>query len=77
MGYDFQGIYNIWEKNINLFASDAKKNIDDVIEITDIQSEEVSKLIGEKATVKLREELELVEEVYPPFDREAYLAGQL
>lgn len=77
MGYDFQGIYNIWEKNINLFASDAKKNIEDVIEITDIHSEEVSKLIGEKATLKLREELELVEEVYPPFDHEAYLAGQL
>ena len=77
MGYDFQGIYNIWEKNINLFAGDAKKNIEDIIEVNDIHSEEVTKLIGEKATKKLREELELVEEVYPPFDREAYLAGQL
>jgi peptide chain release factor 3 len=77
MGYDFQGIYNIWEKNINLFAGDAKKNIEDIIEVNDIHSEEVTKLIGEKATNKLREELELVEEVYPPFDREAYLAGQL
>ena len=22
MGYDFKGIYNIWEKNINLFSGD-------------------------------------------------------
>ena len=25
MGYDFQGIYNIWEKNINLFSGDSRK----------------------------------------------------
>jgi peptide chain release factor 3 len=77
MGYDFQGIYNIWEKNINLFAGDAKKNITDVIEIKDVKSPEVNQLIGEKATIKLREELELVEEVYPSFDQKAYLDGHL
>ena len=27
MGYDFKGIYNIYEKNINLFSGDSKKNI--------------------------------------------------
>src|SRR5690554_8219469 len=25
MGVDFKGIYNIWEKNINLFSSDSRK----------------------------------------------------
>ncbi len=77
MGYDFQGIYNIWEKNINLFSGDSRKNIEDTIAIHDINSSEVEKLIGEKPSQKLREELELLEEVYPPFDREAYLAGNL
>jgi len=27
MGYDFKGIYNIWEKNINLFTGDSKRDI--------------------------------------------------
>lgn len=77
MGYDFQGIYNIWEKNINLFSGDSRKNIEDVIEINDISNPEVDTLIGEKAATKLREELELVSEVYPSFDREDYLKGNL
>jgi peptide chain release factor 3 len=25
MGYDFQGIYNLWEQNINLFSGDNRK----------------------------------------------------
>jgi peptide chain release factor 3 len=29
MGYDFKGIYNIYESNINLFSGDSKKNIED------------------------------------------------
>lgn len=77
MGYDFQGIYNIWEKNINLFSGDSKKNIDDVISISDINSSELEGIVGEKAANKLREELELIAEVYPEFDREAYLDGNL
>src|SRR5699024_9808003 len=36
MGYDFKGIYNLWEKNINLFTGDSRKDIEDTIEINDI-----------------------------------------
>ncbi len=77
MGYEFQGIYNIWEQNINLFAGDSKKNIEDVISISDINAPEVEQFIGTKAAEKLREELELVNEVYPPFDKDTYLNGDL
>jgi peptide chain release factor 3 len=27
MGYDFQGIYNLWEQNINLFSGTAVKTL--------------------------------------------------
>jgi peptide chain release factor 3 len=77
MGYDFQGIYNIWEQNINLFSGDSRKNIEDTIAISDINSPELEKLIKEKPATKLREELELIAEVYPKFDREQYLSGDL
>lgn len=77
MGYDFKGIYNIWEKNINLFSGDSRKNIEDTIEINDLESPELEKLIGAKSAQNLRDELELVTGVYPDFDREEYLNGNL
>src|SRR5690606_36151925 len=49
MGYDFKGIYNIWEKNINLFSGDSKKNIEDTIAFDDIYNPKLEKIIGEKA----------------------------
>ncbi|NHN26292.1 peptide chain release factor 3 [Flavobacterium jejuense] len=77
MGYDFKGIYNIWEKNINLFEGDSRKNIEETIAFSDIESKELDTIVGEKAANRLREELELVYEIYPDFDREAYLKGDL
>ena len=77
MGYDFQGIYNLWEKNINLFSGDSRKNIEETIAISDVQSNELEEIIGNKPAEKLREELELIDEVYPKFNRELYLEGKL
>jgi peptide chain release factor 3 len=77
MGYDFQGIYNIWEKNINLFSGDSRKNIEETIAFSDIENEQLETIIGQKPAQKLREELELIREVYPDFERDAYLNGGL
>ena len=76
MGYDFKGIYNIYEKNINLFSGNSKKNIEDTIAFDDIESEELETIIGEKAAQDLRDNLELVQGVYSAFDKERYLKGQ-
>lgn len=77
MGYDFKGIYNIWEKNINLFSGDSRKDIEETIEISDLSSPELDKLVGEKAANTLREEIELVEGIYPTFNKDDYLNGNL
>ena len=77
MGYDFQGIYNIWEKNINLFTGDSKRDIEETISFSDLSNPELGKIIGENPAQKLRDELELVSEVYPEFDRDEYLTGNL
>lgn len=77
MGYDFKGIYNIYEKNINLFSGQSKKNIEDTIAFDDLSSPELEKIIGGSAASVLRENLELVDGVYPEFDKEAYLDGEL
>ncbi len=76
MGYDFKGIYNIWEKNVNLFSGSSRKNIEETIEIEDLSNPDLDQLIGTDAANTLREELELAE-IYPKFSREEYLNGEL
>ncbi len=77
MGYDFKGIYNIWEKNVNLFTGDPRKDIEETIEIADLENPELDELIGAEAADNLREELELTEGVYPEFNRLDYVNGDL
>ncbi|PWG05127.1 peptide chain release factor 3 [Polaribacter aquimarinus] len=77
MGYDFKGIYNIWEKKLNLFSGDNKTGISEGVEFDDLSNPELDKVVGETAAETLREELELIDEVYPPFNQDEYLEGQL
>lgn len=77
MGYDFKGIYNIHEKKLNIFSGDNKQTISEGIEFDDIANPKLDEVVGETAAETLREELELVYEVYPKFDNEEYLNGEL
>ena len=77
MGYDFKGIYNIWEKNINLFTWDSKRDIEETIKISELSDSKLNNIIGDNAAETLREELELVEGIYPKFNKESYLNGDL
>ena len=77
MGYDFKGIYNIWEKNINLFTGDSKRDIEETIKISEVSDPKLNNIIGDRAAETLREELELVEGIYPKFNKESYLNGDL
>ena len=77
MGYDFKGIYNLWEKNVNLFSGDSRKNIEETIEIKNINDNSLDKLISKDTADTLREEIELMEGIYPEFKKDEYLAGEL
>ncbi len=77
MGYDFKGIYNIWDKKLNLFSPDNKQAISEGVEFDDISNPELDEIIGETAAETLREELELALEVYPKFNKEEYQNGDL
>jgi peptide chain release factor 3 len=76
-GEEFQGVYNIYEKGLNLFSADNKQNVSDVVKIADVQSKEVDEIVGTEAADLLREELELVEVVYPEYTNEKYLEGKV
>lgn len=77
MGYNFQGVYNAFNEKLYLFSGKDKQVREEPKEIKDIYSSELEADIGKDATAKLREEMEFVEEVYPPFDRKNYLSGEI
>ncbi len=77
MGDRFQGVYNIYQKGLNLFSANKTKIAEDVYEVKDINDKELDEIIGEEPAKELREELEMVEGVYDAFDREAYLSGEV
>lgn len=77
MGSDFQGIYNLWEKNFEFFLEEKKQKVGESVKVTDLNDPKVDEMIGSKAANTLREELELIETVYPEFNREDYIKGDL
>lgn len=77
MGYDFKGIYNIWEQNIQLFQDEQKQTIGEKIAFHSLEDPELETAIGSNRLQTLKEELELIQGVYPSFDRTAYLEGEL
>lgn len=77
MGYDFKGIYNIHEKKLNIFSGDNKQTISEGIQFDKLDNPKLDEVVGEIAAETLREELELIDEVYPKFNHEEYLKGEL
>ncbi len=74
-GPEFKGVYNIFDKSLDLFKPSVQE-IEPGISFDDLDSPDLEKHIGKDAR-KLREDLELVYGVYPPFNHEEYLAGNL
>ena len=74
-GAKFKGVYNIYEQKLDLFTPD-KQRVTDKVEV-DIDSEELDQRVGEDNAAKLREDLELVDGVYPEFDVETYRSAEV
>ena len=74
-GVKFKGVYNIYEQQLNLFTPD-KQRVTEKVSVN-INSEDLDQMVGEMDAEKLREDLELVEGVYPEFDVETYRSGEV
>lgn len=75
MGERFKGVYNLYRESLDLYKP-SKQVVTESVHL-DIDAPELEQHIGEKLSAKLRDDVELITEVYPGFDREAYLAGNL
>lgn len=74
-GRKFKGVYNIYEQQLNLFTPN-KQRVTEKVEV-DIQSDELDKQVGEQEAAQLRDDLELIDGVYPAFDKQTYLSAEV
>ncbi len=77
MGQRFKGVYNIYGEQLNLFSAHGKQTEEDTIAFTDLTHPDLEKYIDEKPAEELRSEIHMIREVYPAFNRQAYLDGEL
>jgi peptide chain release factor 3 len=75
MGVEFKGVYNRFESTFRSFSGNSKQTIGELVEFRDLQDPGFKKQMGDHAK-RLEEELELINGVYPEFDRDSYLAGK-
>jgi peptide chain release factor 3 len=75
-GPDFKGVYNLFNSSLQLFNPNVQ-SIDPSIKIKDLNTPELDNQIGKNDADTLREEIELIEGVFPEFDIEEYLSGNL
>jgi peptide chain release factor 3 len=76
IGANFKGVYNLYDKALNLFSANKTKIEKEVVAV-DLKSEALDRRVGERDASQLREDVELIEGVYEPFDRQAYLSGAI
>ena len=77
MGTEFKGVYNLYDKTLNLFRAGSQKVEKDVLSIKDLNDTVLEKEVGELDAKKLREDVELIEGVYEPFNSAAYSEAEL
>jgi peptide chain release factor 3 len=74
-GQRFKGVYNLYEKQLNLFTPN-KQRVTEKIEV-DINSDQLDNTVGDEAAKQLRDDLELLEGVYPEFDVNTYRSAEV
>jgi len=77
IGSRFKGVYKLYDKTLNLFEPGSQKNDRDAIAISDLADKALDEMVGERDADQLREDVEMIEGVYDPFDKESYQAADL
>lgn len=72
-GKEFKGVYNLFEKNLLLFAPHSKSGNEDTVQITDLSNPVLAEKTGEQNAKQLREDVELLDGVFGELNTEDYL----
>lgn len=76
MGQYFKGVYNIFEEKLDLYTPN-KQFVTESVAIDDLSDPKLDELVGRSDAERLRADLELIEGVYPEFDVNTYLNGDI
>ncbi len=76
-GSDFKGVYDIEAQNVHLFERTVRGKYPAPVTVTGLEDDALMGLIGERATLRLREEVELLTMAGSPFDTTQFLAGEI
>lgn len=76
-GKQFKGVFNIVENKVYLFQAGQTHLPQDVVEVSSIHDTKLDELVGASLAKKLRDDVEMLQAVYPPFDRSEYIAGRV
>lgn len=77
VGATFKGVYDLYDHDLRLFeAGKSRKEIASE-QIKDLSDPRLEQLLGEEPATELRNDVELVNGVYDPFDLAAYRRGEL
>lgn len=77
MGRDFKGVFQLHNRQLVLYDVDKQHVADPMLQLESLGSPILNDMVGIKAAAQLREEVELVEGVYEPFDLSLYRSGYL
>ncbi|MCF8303041.1 MAG: peptide chain release factor 3 [Bacteroidales bacterium] len=77
MGPAFQGVFNLEKQNLQLFRPAKTGLPEDVVEIGSLKDENLREMIGDRHTLQLTEDVELINSVYEPLNPELYQDGYL
>lgn len=77
MGREFKGVYNLYERNLNLFLPNQKGIEDNSVSIIDLSDSLLDQKVGAKDAAQLREDVELLDGLYGTLDVDAYLKGEV
>ncbi len=76
IGERFKGVYNLYERSLILYTP-SKQTVSEGVAIESLDDPELDARVGERDANQLREDVELLTGVYPDFDKQSYLDGQL
>lgn len=77
MGKEFKGVYNLYDKNLNLFLPNQKATEDNSVPINDLSDALLDEKVGSRDANQLREDAELLDGVYGDLNTQDYLEGKV
>lgn len=77
MGDRFKGCYNLVTDTLHLFDASNGSVISESVAINGVNDPKLSEYISDAQLATLKEEVEMVQAIYPKYDKKSYLEGHL